>query len=155
MRQFVPILVCATLCVTSMFAQQPQAPSGQPAVTFKAEVDYVDVDTIVTDQQGRFISDFKKDDFEIFEDGKAQKIEMFSYVNLPLDRPDRLVYAGHPVASDVKTNQQSLAGRLYVVVLDDLDTSLFRTITVSRGAHRVIVEHIGANTLDVWGYSSG
>src|SRR5436309_4295652 len=121
MRQLVPILVCA-LCVTSIFAQQPQTPSGQPAVTFKAEVDYVDVDTIVTDQQGRFISDLKKDDFEIFEDGKAQKIEMFSYVNLPLDRPDRLVNAGHAVVSDVKTNQQSLAGRLYVLVLDDLDT---------------------------------
>ena len=78
MRQFVPILVCATLCVTSIFAQQTQSPSGQPAVTFKAEVDYVDVDTIVTDQQGRFISDLKKDDFEIFEDGKAQKIEMMT-----------------------------------------------------------------------------
>ena|SRR5256885_6393790 len=99
MRPFVPILVCA-LCFTSIFAQQPQTPSGQPAVTFKAEVDYVDVDTIVTDQQGRFISDLKKDDFEIFEDGKAQKIEMFSYVDLPLDRPERIVYTGHPVVSD-------------------------------------------------------
>src|SRR5436190_2164208 len=109
MRQFTPFLVCAILCVTSALAQQPQTPSGQPAVTFKAEVDYVDVDTIVTDQQGRFISDLKKDDFEIFEDGKAQKIEMFSYVNLPLDRPDRLVYAsGRSDAAQEFTSDRSL-----------------------------------------------
>ena len=55
MRSYLLTLMCAILCVTSALAQLPQTPSGQPAVTFKAEVNYVDVDTIVTDQQGRFI----------------------------------------------------------------------------------------------------
>src|SRR5262245_16406857 len=114
MRSSMLALGCAIAALTIASAQQPQAPqtpAGQPAVTFKAEVNYVDVDAIVTDRQGRFISDLKKEDFEILEDGKPQKIEMFSLVNLPLDPPERLVFGGRPVAADLKTNVQSQAGR--------------------------------------------
>jgi hypothetical protein len=99
MRSAIPALICATVCFTGAFAQQPQAPPGQPAVTFKAEVNYVDVDTIVTDQQGNFVKGLTKDDFELLEDGKPQKVEMFSYVDLPLTRPDRSVTAGRPVVT--------------------------------------------------------
>src|SRR6188768_1855945 len=95
MRSFYLILAGACVCLTSAYAQQQtqrpatQAPPGQPAVTFKAEVDYVDVDATVTDRQGNFVTGLTKDDFEVLEDGKPQKVEMFSYVNLPVDRLDR------------------------------------------------------------------
>src|SRR6478736_6673174 len=107
----------ACLCLTSASAEQtktpaPQTPPGQPAVTFKAEVDYVDVDATVTDRQGNFVTGLTKNDFELLEDGKPQKVEMFSYVDLPVDRLDRMAFNGRPIVSDVKTNQQSLAGRL-------------------------------------------
>src|SRR6185369_2949083 len=102
MRTSIFFIICGALCFTTTFAQQPQTPSGQPAVTFKAEVNYVDVDTVVTDQQGNFISGLNRDDFEIFEDGKLQKIEMFSYVDLPVDRVQRVVFMGRPVVADVR-----------------------------------------------------
>src|SRR3954471_16307508 len=118
MRSIPLILLGACLCLTSASAQQPpapatQAPPGQPAVTFKAEVDYVDVDATVIDRQGNFVTGLSKDDFEVLEDGKPQKVEMFSYVNLPVDRLDRTSFSGRPILNDVKSNQQSLAGRLY------------------------------------------
>ena len=54
MRHLIPVIVCSTLCLTSIVARQaPQ--TGQPQVTFKAEVNYVDVDTVVTDEQGNLI----------------------------------------------------------------------------------------------------
>jgi VWFA-related protein len=151
----------ACLCLTSASAQQPrvpappQTPPGQPAVTFKAEVDYVDVDATVTDRQGNFVGGLTKDDFVVLEDGKPQKVEMFSLVDLPVDRIDRMQFSGRPVLSDVKTNQQSLAGRLYVIVLDDLDTSLFRTATVRRTARQFIERHFGANDTAAVVYTSG
>src|SRR5438093_12443548 len=126
--RFLPLtLLGACLCLTSASAQQTPgpatpAPPGQPAVTFKAEVDYVDVDATVLDRQGNFVKGLTKDDFELLEDGKPQKVALFSYVDLPVERIDRMQFSGRPVVSDVKTNQQSLAGRLYVIVLDDLDT---------------------------------
>jgi VWFA-related protein len=130
-------------------------PPGQPAVTFKAEVDYVDVDATVLDRQGNFVTGLTKDDFQVFEDGKPQKVEMFSYVDLPIERVDRMAFSGRPVLSDVKTNQQSLAGRLYVIVLDDLDTSLFRTATVRRTAKQFLERNFGANDVAAVVYTSG
>src|SRR5688500_4665977 len=66
-------------------------PSGQPAraagsqqpppVTFKTEVNYVEVDAVVTDQQGNFVRHLTKDDFEVLEDGKPQKVELFSEID--------------------------------------------------------------------------
>jgi VWFA-related protein len=155
MRHFIPALVCATLCFTRTFAQQVQPPPGQPAVTFKAEVNYVDVDTVVTDQQGNFVKGLTRNDFELLEDGKPQKVEMFSYVDLPLERPQRLVFRNRPVVNDVKSNQQSLAGRMYVLVLDDLDTSLFRAATVKRTARQFIERYLGPNDVAAVVYTSG
>ena len=56
-------------------------------MTFQVEVNYVDVDAIVTDEKGNFVSGLTRDDFEVFEDGKPQKVEMFSYVELPVEPP--------------------------------------------------------------------
>ena len=72
----------AALRAAGLQAQQ-QAP---PEVTFQVEVNYVDVDAIVTDEKGNFITGLTRDDFEVFEDGKPQKVEMFSYVELPVER---------------------------------------------------------------------
>jgi VWFA-related protein len=149
MRLSLLALVGAGLCLTNASAQQAQAPSGQPAVTFRTEVNYVDVDATVTDQQGNFVRGLTKDDFEVFEDGKPQKVEMFSYIDLPVasgtERSDRFLFDGRPVMNDVKTNVQAFAGRLYVIVLDDLDTSLFRTGIVKRTARQFIEEHLDPN----------
>jgi VWFA-related protein len=158
MRSPLLALVCASLCFANASAQQNQAPPGQPAVTFKAEVNYVDVDAIVTDQQGNFVKNLTKDDFEVLEDGKPQKVEMFSYVDLPIrsvERPDRFGFANRPVTSDIKTNEQAIAGRLYVIVLDDMDTSLFRAGTVKRTARQFIERSLGPNDVAAVVYTSG
>src|ERR687895_109077 len=79
----------AVLCLAAAgdaLRAQTQAP---PSVTFQVEVNYVDVDAIVTDEKGNFITGLTRDDFEVFEDGKPQKIEMFSYVELPVERAEQ------------------------------------------------------------------
>jgi VWFA-related protein len=158
MRSFLLSFVCAGLCLINASAQQTQPPPGQPAITFKAEVNYVDVDAIVTDQQGNFVKNLTKDDFEVLEDGKAQKVEMFSFVDLPVravDRPDRFGIDNRTITTDIKTNEQSLAGRLYVIVLDDMDTSLFRAGVVKRTARQFIEQHLGPDDVAAVVYTSG
>ena len=61
-------------------AQQQPAPS----VTFQVEVNFVDIDAVVTDERGNFVADLTKDDFELFDDGKPQEISTFSLVDIPL-----------------------------------------------------------------------
>ena len=72
-------------------AQQPPAQpadAGQePAVTFRTETNFVEVHAIVTDEDGAFVHDLTLDDFEIYEDGRLQEPSVFSFVDLPIERP--------------------------------------------------------------------
>src|SRR5262245_1323771 len=74
--------------VSGLAAQTPsqntssQKPAGRPTTqqtvqqppTFKVQIDAVSMDVVVKDDQGRFIPDLKKDEFEIYEDGVRQEI---------------------------------------------------------------------------------
>ena len=55
----------------------------QPPITFKVEVNYVEIDAVVTDSSGNFVRGLTRDDFEVLEDGKPQAIQTFSYIELP------------------------------------------------------------------------
>ena len=48
-----------------------------------ARGEYVEVDAIVTDEQGNFVRDLKRDNFQVSEDGKPQNIATFSVVDHP------------------------------------------------------------------------
>src|SRR4029077_15162752 len=45
-------------------APEPQAPADQSSVTFKVEINYVEVDAAIVDRQGQFVPGLKKEDFE-------------------------------------------------------------------------------------------
>ena len=147
-----PLAAVTLLLGVSGAAQAPQTP---PAVTFQVEVNYVDVDAIVTDANGDFVTGLTRDDFEVFEDGKPQKVEMFSYVELPVERPDRFAVLGRPVSTDARSNARAFDGRVYVLVLDDVDISPLRTSVVKRSAREFIDRHFGANDLASVVYTSG
>lgn len=123
---------------------QSQAP---PTPTFKAEVEYVEVDALVTDEQGRFVPDLRKEDFQIFEDGKPQTIASFALVEIPVERNERPLFASVPIEPDVQSNERPFAGRMYVMVLDDLHTAPLRAQLVKRAARQFIERHLGANDL--------
>jgi VWFA-related protein len=125
---------------------QPQQPQ-QPPITFRAEINYVEVDARVLDQQGKFVVDLKPEDFQVFEDGKPQKVSAFSLVNIPLERVERPLFASKPVESDVRNNMQAADGRIYVIMLDDLHTAALRSQRVKLAARQFIERYVGANDL--------
>lgn len=57
--------------------KQPADIDDQPNTTFKVNVHLVNVFTTVTDLGGTPVSALKEDDFQVFEDGKPQKIAVF------------------------------------------------------------------------------
>ena len=141
-----------TYVVPSFSSAVEQAP---PSVTFQVEVNYVDVDAIVTDEKGNFVTGLTRDDFEVFEDGKPQKIEMFSYVELPVEPYNRFTAINRPVTSDARSNHRAFDGRVYVIVLDDLDISPLRGGLVKNAAREFVERHLGANDLAAVVYTSG
>jgi VWFA-related protein len=123
----------------------PPAPQQQP--TFKLRVDYVEVDAVVTDRQGRIVRDLKKEDFQVLEDGKSQSITAFTMVDIPVDKDPRPLFATSPIEPDVKTNEKPFDGRVYVMVIDDLHTRFGRSPRVKLAARQFIERRFGANDL--------
>src|SRR3954454_2185167 len=84
-------------------AQQPPSappPSAQQPPTFKVRVDYVEVDTIVTDRQGRLVRDLKKEDCQVREHGKSQSITNSTLVDIPIEKETRPLFAASPIEPD-------------------------------------------------------
>ena len=127
-------------------AGQPPAAQGQ-APTFKVQVDYVEVDVLVTDGRGNYVRDLKREDFQVFEDGKPQAVTNFALVDIPIERAERPLFAKQPVEPDVRSNERPFDGRVYVMLLDEAHTLPSNTALVRRAAQKFIDEKLGANDL--------
>jgi VWFA-related protein len=90
---------------------------------FTSRVELVTTDVVVRDNNGQFIADLKKEDFEVFEDGVPQKLVSFSLThggrsyNIAAPPPA-------PVAEGIllpPTRPASdAAGRIFLIFVDDL-----------------------------------
>ena len=138
------LLACALFGVSS-WAQQ--TPPPQPPVTFKVEVNYVEIDANVTDAQGNFVRTLTRDDFQVVEDGTPQALTAFSMVDIPIERVDPPLFSKTAIQPDVASNRTPFEGRVFVLVLDDLNTRFTHT-SRTRGAARQFVErYVGANDI--------
>src|SRR5688572_10032877 len=101
--------------------QQPETPaSTDPQATFRAGINYVRVDVIVTDRKDAPITDLRREDFEVLEDGKPQPIEQFRLVKV-----DGNPKAGDPLPRQIRSRDDELMEasrddvRIFAIVLDD------------------------------------
>src|SRR5687767_2134441 len=65
-------------------AQQSSQTTPNPGFTFRTSVDLINVTATVTDSQGRFVPGLRMEDFEVYEDGKLQKISQFDSERVPV-----------------------------------------------------------------------
>ena len=115
-----PVLA-ATAVLT---AQTPASPTAQQNPIFRATANYVS--SIVTPRDGdnRFVSNLRKDEFTVFEDGVRQTIETFvpniggrSLGTVSVSRPKPAV-EGMIIPQAAPPQDQS--GRIFVIFIDDL-----------------------------------
>jgi len=142
---FVFVALAASLAAQSQ--QVPASQASQQTPTFKTQVEFVEVDALVTDQQGNFVRDLTKNDFQVFEDGKRQTISTFSLVDIPIERFERPLFSPRPIERDVQSNERPFDGRVYVLILDDLHVAPQRTARVRTAARQFIEQRLGANDL--------
>jgi VWFA-related protein len=116
-------------------------------VTFKVEVNYVEIDAVVTDAQGKFVTDLAKEDFQVTEGGAAQSITAFSRVDVPIERADPPLFRRAAVEPDVRSNRDAFNGRVFLLVMDDLQTDFRRTSRVQAAARQFIRRYVGANDM--------
>jgi len=151
------VLVLATIATAQGGGQAPAEPAGaqQPPITFRAEVNYVEVDARVLDERGAFVTSLTPADFQVLEDGKPQQVSIFSLVNIPVERAERPLFASQPIEPDVRTNLDGANGRIYLLVLDDLHTNVLRSQRVKATVRQFVEKFMGANDTAAVVFTSG
>jgi VWFA-related protein len=81
------LAITLTLLLLPAVGQQPATSPTQDGPREKEDVvritsNLVQVDAVVTDRKGQPVPDLRPEDFEIYEDGRPQKITNFSFVSL-------------------------------------------------------------------------
>ena len=136
------LLITAALVST----QEPSAPQAPPQPTFRAGVNVVRVDVIVTDSRGDPITDLAKEEFEIVEDGRPQTIDLFRQIRIDGAATD----AARPrqvLNRDTEEREASRDDvRIFAIMLADYQVCAERTRLV-RDALTSFVGKLGANDL--------
>ena len=149
MRRIVTGLLLSVAAGAGLMAQQPPQPAEtESQVTFKVEINYVEVDAAVFDRQGAFVRDLKREDFEVLEDGVVQDVSAFTQVNIPIERAEPApIQAKTAIEPDVISNARPFDGRVYVIILDDKQTAAFRTAQTRKAARQFISSYMADNDL--------
>jgi VWFA-related protein len=155
------VLVCQLICQLALtsLAQvpnppgqrrpDPPPPEQQPVRpnednTVKITTNLVQVDAVVTDRDGKLVTDLKPEELQIFEDDKPQKITNLSYV--ALDSPAtakpvetaKSVDKNAPPAPPVRLRPDQVH-RTMALVVDDLGLS-FETMNYVRQALKKFID---------------
>jgi VWFA-related protein len=105
-------LIASAPLLAAQSTPSPQQPQ-EPVATFRSSVRAIQVDAVVTDQEGNPVRGLTEDDFEIVEKGKPQAITTFEAVDIPIEsQPPDLA------DSDVVTNEGD--GRIYLIAIDTI-----------------------------------
>ncbi|HMB28194.1 MAG TPA: VWA domain-containing protein [Blastocatellia bacterium] len=67
----------------SQAGQNPPGRTGQQDQPIRVKTELIDLRAVVTDKRGKAITDLKKEDFELMENGKPREVSFFSVVNIP------------------------------------------------------------------------
>jgi len=109
--------------------QQPQGP--QRDFTFKVSTDIVLVNVVARDKKGNLITDLKREDFTLLEDGKQQRIASFDVENTELAAlpenatavaeggPAQAAVEGKPQVEQKADGKLSLKNRRLIVLFFD------------------------------------
>lgn len=124
--------------------QAPAAPADQPV--FRAGVNFVRVDAIVTDRQGNPVTDLTQDDFEVIEDDKRQTIDTFRLVKIdtqaPVQTPGRLT-----TRQDEENAAADEDARIFVFFLDEYHVRLGNSMAARKHLIDFVQTQLGPKDL--------
>lgn len=157
-RWLLPVLLAAVAVpflarLPGVQAQQQQAPAEaapeeQPPAdaeppTFRAGINFIRVDVIVTDDDGNLVRDLDVSDFQVFEDGEPQDIESFQLIEIgPLPAPD--AEPARPVINRYDEEREAARAdtRIFVVFFDDYHVRWENGVRAGRALARFLRENL-------------
>ncbi|MFN8058256.1 MAG: VWA domain-containing protein [Vicinamibacterales bacterium] len=121
----------------------PQTPENQQPV-FQTGINFVRVDVIVSDKDGKPVLDLDQADFEVLEDGKPQKVESFKLIKLtgtpePGGEPAREIRSDYVQESEARRDDV----RMFVIFLDDYHVRKGASLGVRDPLMRFLQNEVG------------
>jgi VWFA-related protein len=127
------------LCFMLPFASFAQAPSGPPAPVLKVTTHLVVLNVVVTDKNGKPVSNLTKDDFVVSENGQRQTIDTLeppSALPPSTENAPAVALAGEARAGSVAAN---VAQPRTILVLDELNTISEDTMFAAKEVQRYLM----------------
>jgi VWFA-related protein len=124
--------------------QAPSAPATQgQQPTFRTGVNFVRVDVIASDKDGKPVADLKQGDFEVLEDGKPQAIETFRFVSVSGNAAEG--ETPKPIRSDYDEESEAARDdvRLFTIFLDDYHVRKGSALSVRRALVDFMQKSVG------------
>jgi len=131
---------------------EPQKPAqSDDDDVVKITTNLVQVDAVVTDKNGRPVTDLRPEEVEIQEDGRPQKITGFSYVALdsitPSDRAESAKRADSKIPVPPVRLRPEQVRRTIALVVDDLGLSFESTHFVRQALKKFLDQQMQPNDL--------
>jgi Ca-activated chloride channel family protein len=128
----VPILAGAVAGL-ALFAVLPfgarlgaqERPAGQ-GFSFRTGVELVNVTVTVTDDEGRFVSGLRAEDFEVYENGERQTVSQFDSERVPVSLGIALDTSGSMIGEKIVAAQAALNRFLFDLLGEDDEVFLYR-----------------------------
>ena len=139
-----PIVV--SLLATATLIRGAQDPPSEPP-RFRVGVDAVRMDVVVTDKDGRLVTDLTADDFEVRQDGKLQQVTLARYVPVAVQPPTTLVSKGlatsatAPIVAGARLESHAVQ-RTIVLVVDDLGIAWENMEPTRRALRQFVAEQV-------------
>jgi VWFA-related protein len=144
---------------TPIIAPPPPSPQQRPTTqpppesedVVRITTNLVQVDAVVTDKDGKVVTDLRPDEVQIFEDGHQQKITHFSY-NLTetaaAERPTKptSIDKNAPSVPPTRLRPEDIR-RTIAIVVDDLGLSFVSTYYVRRALKKFVDEQMQSGDL--------
>ena len=100
--------------------------SNGQGFSFRTSVELINVTATVTDAQGRFVPGLKAEDFEVYEDGKLQKISQFDSERVPVSLGIALDTSGSMAGEKMAAAQAAVNRFLYDLLGEQDEVFLYR-----------------------------
>ncbi len=147
------LMLALTSLGTFVYAQQPLPSKTNNESSLRIATDLVTLPVIVTDQQGRYVANLDKSDFNIYDNGIKQAVEHFSIHEIPFSVVLLLDTSGSTEsylqqireAAKVFIDQMGDADRAIPVVFDNQVRSLLDSFTNDRKDLTRAVESISTS----------
>lgn len=123
----------AALAVTlAAAAHARQEPQQEQAFRFRSAVELINVNATVTDENGRFVSGLRKEDFRVYQDGQLQTITHFDNERVPVSLGILLDSSGSMYGERMAAARRALHRFMYELLGPEDEIFLMRFDTRAR-----------------------